>query len=57
MLVVDVTEITVGDKGIKEKLVFVNRDEKCTLKPLQICNGDIKTILTKEAFKEREYVF
>ena len=57
MLVVSVTEITLDDKGIKERVVFVNRDENCTLKPLQICNGNIKSIVTKEQFASIEYVF
>ena len=55
MLVVSVTEIILDDKSIKEKIVFVNRDENCTLKPLQISNEDIKTIVTKEKFASMEY--
>lgn len=55
MLVVSVTEIILDDKSIKEKIVFVNRDENCTLKPLQISNEDIKTIVTKEQFASMEY--
>lgn len=56
-LVVEVLELVLTDKKHQERVVFVNRDEKCTLAPLIITNKDIKTIVTKESFKEREYVF
>lgn len=55
MLVVSVMEVALGDKGIQEKIVFVNRDEKCTLKPLKITNDEIKSVVTKERFKSMEY--
>lgn len=56
-LVVEVLELVLTDKKHQERVVFVNRDEKCALAPLIITNKDIKTIVTKESFKEREYVF
>lgn len=57
ILVVEVLELVLIDKKHQEKIVSVNRDKNCTLAPLLLTNNDIKTLLTKEAFKEREYVF
>lgn len=57
MLVVEVLELVLIDKKHQEKVVSVNREKNCTLAPLLLTKDDIKTIVTKEAFKEREYVF
>ena len=55
MLVVSVIELDAESNYIPTKIVFVNRDEKCTLLPIKIYNKDIKSILTKEMFEANVY--
>lgn len=55
MLVVSVIELDTESNYIPTKIVFVNRDEKCTLLPIKIYNKDIKSILTKEQFEANVY--
>lgn len=55
MLVVSVIELDRENNYIPIRIVFVNRDENCTLPPLKIYNKDIKSIVTKEQFSSVEY--
>lgn len=55
MLVVSVIDLDEESNYIPTRIVFTNRDEKCTLPQLKIYKEDIKTIVTHEQFNSVMY--